>query len=343
MAYITEAQRYQIEVLFKQRFTISQIAKAIEHKYNTVYKEVKKGIVKQIDTNLKEYYVYKADYAHMKYLKSVSNRGRNLKIGSDYKLVSYIESMIKERKYSPEALLIQAKKDNLKFNTQICYKTIYNYIDKDLFLNLNVTDLPYKKKIKKKKTESKVSLNNIVCRSIDSRPKEISKRINYGHWEMDTVVSGQNNGKSCLLVLSERMTREEIIIKMKDKKASSTVHALNMLEKKLGSKKFREKFKTITVDNGVEFLNSEGIENSRYSKGKRTTLYYCHPYSSYERGTNENINRMIRRFFPKGTNFDMITKKQIEMVETWINNYPRKILGGVSSIDYKNTIKGLVA
>ena len=104
-----------------------------------------------------------------------------------------------------------------------------------------------------------------------------------------------------------------------------------MLERKLGKKKFKEKFKTITCDNGVEFLDSDGIEKSRYGSGTRTTVYYCHPYSSWERGTNENINRMIRRFFPKGTNFDIVTTKQVQMVQDWINNYPRKILGGISS------------
>ena len=135
------------------------------------------------------------------------------------------------------------------------------------------------------------------------------------------------------------MTREEIILKMKNKKASSTVHALNMLERKYGSKAFREKFKSITCDNGVEFLDSKGIEKSRYTKGSRTTVYYCHPYSSWERGTNENINRMIRRFFPKGIDFDDVSKKQVEMVGTWINSYPRKILGGLSSNAYKESLR----
>ena len=165
-----------------------------------------------------------------------------------------------------------------------------------------------------------------------------SERKIYGHWEMDTVVGGQKKGMACLLVLSERMTREEIVIKIKNKKTSSVVHALNMLERKLGSRKFREKFKTITCDNGCEFMDAKGIEKSRYTKGNRTTLYYCHPYSSYERGTNENINRMIRRFFPKGINFDTVTQKEVTMVQDWINNYPRKIFGGLSSNLYRKSL-----
>lgn len=338
-SYITEKERYQIEALLQAKHSIPEIADILNHKYITVYKEIKKGKVKQLDSQLAEHYVYKADYAQMVYEKNVANRGRNLKIGSDHELASYIETMIKQEKYSPEALLLKAKNEGLQFQTQLCFKTIYNYLDKGLFLNASIADLPVKKQsIKPKTRRSRVALNNTTGRSIETRDKHILDRKQYGHWEMDTVVSGQGKGKSCLLVLSERMTRQEIVLKIRDKKSCSVVHALNMLEKKLGSKKFRETFKTITCDNGVEFLDSQGIEKSRYTKGSRTVIYYCHPYSSYERGTNENINRMIRRFFPKGTNFDTVTSKQVSMVQDWINNYPRKILGGISSNEYLKMI-----
>lgn len=87
-------------------------------------------------------------------------------------------------------------------------------------------------------------------------------------------------------------------------------------------------FKSITFDNGSEFMDCAGIEKSIYGKDrKRTKVYYCHPYSAYERGTNENINKMIRRFLPKGTDFRKVTAAYIQRVETWINNYPREILG----------------
>ena len=337
--YITEAERYQIEILLQQNYSIRQIAECLGHKYHTIRYEIRKGTVRQLDTHLVEHDVYKADYAHMVSKKNMSNRGRNLKIGNDYKFAAYIEDMIGNKKYSPAALLLHARNEGLHFSTSICKGTIYNYIDMGLFLNISCIDLPYKKLSKKKKeNKSKVSLNNRSGRSIEKRDPEIKERQTYGHWEMDTVVGGQGKGKSCLLVLSERMTREEIIIKLKDKKSSSVVHALNMLEKNLGSKKFREKFITIAVDNGVEFLDSSGIEKSRYTKGNRTTLFYCHPYSSWERGTNENINRMIRRFFPKGINFDEVTKEQVQRVEDWINNYPRNILGGLSSNQYRQRL-----
>ena len=337
--YITEGERYQIEILLKKKCSIPEIADAIGHKYHTVRYEIIKGTVTQMDSQLVKHEVYKADYAQMVSEQNMSNRGRDLKIGSDYKLVAYIEDMVKNKKYSPEALLLYAQNEGIEFDTKICAKTIYNYFDMGLFLNADYHDLPQKKApAKKKESRSKIALNNRSGQSIDKRDPEILERKTYGHWEMDTVVSGQKNGKACLLVLSERMTREEIMIRMRNKTQSSVIHALNMLERKLGSKAFREKFKTITCDNGVEFLNGKGIEKSRYTKGNRTMLYYCHPYSAYERGTNENINRMIRRFFPKGIDFDTVTSKQVQFVEDWINNYPRKILGGLSSRQYRNSL-----
>lgn len=342
--YITERQRYEIELLLKEKYTKPRISKVLGIKYNTLYKEIERGTVKQLDSLLAEHYVYKADYAQMVYERSTSNRGRNLKIGADYQLAAYIETMIREKKYSPEALIRHAENEGLQFSTTLCPKTIYNYLDMGLFLNASNADLPYKKPGKKKKKEEKstVSLNNRKGRSIEERPKTVLDREQYGHWEMDTVVSAQNTGLSCLLVLSERMSREEIIMKIRNKKSCTVVRALNRLEKRYGSKAFREKFKTITCDNGVEFLDHEGIEKSVLTKQKRTTVYYCHPYSSYERGTNENINRMIRRFFPKGTNFDEVTPAQVTAVESWINNYPRKIFSGLSSNLFRKQLKAAI-
>lgn len=143
---------------------------------------------------------------------------------------------------------------------------------------------------------------------------------------MDTVYSSKNSTRCCLFVLTERKTRKEIIILMQDRTAKSTVRALNRLERRFGAA-FREIFKSITVDNGVEFSDLEGMLKSIVRKGNRTQIYYCHPYSSWERGSNENLNRMIRRQFPKGTNFAKVTAYTVRQVESWMNSFPRKVLG----------------
>ena len=109
------------------------------------------------------------------------------------------------------------------------------------------------------------------------------------------------------------------------------VNELDKIERKMGSKKFRETFKTITCDNGCENLDFEGIERSVLTKNKRTKVYYAHPYSAWERGTNENNNKLIRRFIPKGADIGKFSHERIKMIEHWMNNYPRRKLNGLSS------------
>jgi len=165
--------------------------------------------------------------------------------------------------------------------------------------------------------------------SIENRPEKANKRSEIGHWEMDLIVSCMG-GKGALLTLTERKTREEIIIRLPDKTQRAVKRALDRLERKYGSK-FKEKFKTITTDNGSEFLDFTSLESSCKRDEKRFKMYYAHPYSSWERGSNENANGIIRRFFPKGTDFSKINLRQIQAVEIWMNDYPRRILGGISA------------
>ena len=169
---------------------------------------------------------------------------------------------------------------------------------------------------------------------IDERPKEIDERKEYGHWEMDSVVGTQKEGSKALLVLTERKTRNEIVMLVNNHTSAEVVRTLNRIERKLGEKEFRNVFKTITVDNGTEFSDWKGMERSRRNKRiPRTKVYYCHAYRSCERGSNENQNKMIRRWCPKGTNFDNYTQAEITQISDWMNKYPRRIFGGKSSED----------
>jgi ISTde2, transposase len=144
---------------------------------------------------------------------------------------------------------------------------------------------------------------------------------------MDTVYSGKKKSTVALLVLTERKTRNENIIMVPDRRAETTVQAINALERKLGAEKFGIIYKSITVDNGSEFALADQLEQSCITGDKRTKVYYCHPYSSWERGSNENVNGMIRRRHPKGTDFSKVTAEEIAATENWINSYPRKIFG----------------
>ena len=120
---------------------------------------------------------------------------------------------------------------------------------------------------------------------------------------------------------------------MKDKTAASVVKTLNNIEQKYGTKLFTKVFKTITVDNGSEFSDYEGLEKSCKRNELRTQVYYCHPYSSFERGSNENQNRLVRRHYPKDFNFTKVSIAEIHKLEKWMNNYPRKMFEYYSSSD----------
>ena len=206
-----------------------------------------------------------------------------------------------------------------------------NIEDGNIFPNITNKDLP--EKGERKREYNKVrEKKEPRGRSIEEREPEVDERKEPGHWEMDSVL-GKKGTKARLLVLSERVTRSEIIIKVQDGRAITVVRALDRLERELGDL-FPVIFKSITCDNGSEFANWAGIERSVWKrKGQRTTVYFCHPYTACERGTNENINRMIRRHFPKGTDFGKVTAAEVKRVERWINTYPREILGFSSSAD----------
>jgi len=138
------------------------------------------------------------------------------------------------------------------------------------------------------------------------------------------------------LVLSERKSREEIIYKMPKQTQESVLKVVDDLEKRYGQA-FYDTFKTITVDNGSEFLDFESLERSiDQTIEHRTQLYYAHPFSSWERSTNENSNKLIRRFIPKGTDIARFSKKTITKIQDWMNNYPRKIFDYKTANDMVN-------
>ena len=128
------------------------------------------------------------------------------------------------------------------------------------------------------------------------------------------------------------MTRKELIFKASGKTQPCLVKILNRLERSMSAPVFRETFKTITCDNGCEFTDSHAIEKSYYNKTiKRTKVYYCHPYNACERGSNENANKLIRRWIPKGSHISLYSDEYIKNVQDWMNDYPRKIFNYLSS------------
>lgn len=331
--YIILIDRYKIEGLKKAGISNKDIAEQIGKSERTIRREIKRGTVVLLNTDLTERIEYCADVAQRKYMENAANKGPGLKIGNDHELAKYIEDKIINGKQSPDVVIGRIKVEGLKFKSSICTKTLYNYIDKGIFLNLTNKHLLIKRKgyTRKYRKVSRIALNNIKGRSIEERPEDVNERKLLGHWEMDCVVSGRGS-KAVLLVLTERCSRRTIIFKMRGKTQEEVKRILDKLERKYKGK-FKKIFKSITMDNGCEFINQELIENSLITKKKRTTAYYAHPYSSWERGSNENTNKVIRRFIPKGANISKYSKKRIKAIETWINNYPRRILKYKTAIE----------
>lgn len=327
--HLTKTDRLRIEQQLRDGKEPKEIAESIGVHISTIYREKKRGQYKHLNSDYTTEIRYSPDIADERYRENLKAKGPDLKIGKDHRLAEHIETKIADEKYSPAAVLGEIKAQGLQFDTSISVNTLYSYIEKGIFLRLTNKDLPVKGTRKRGYHKVKEAARPPKGESIEKRPEEIASRETFGHWEMDTVVSARPS-KKVLLVLSERLTRDEIVRKLPDKTTASVVQALDMLEEEYGDV-FPQIFKTITCDNGTEFSDFEGIERSSTGEGKRTSLYYCHPYSAYERGTNENTNKLIRRFAPKGTNFDELTDEAVAKIEEWLNNYPRRILGFMSA------------
>jgi len=329
---LSEKERYKIEALCQRGLAPADIGRELGRDRRTIEREIVRGSVIQRDYEYREKLKYCADVGQRVQEERSANKGRGLKIGHDHALARYLEQKIGEEKWSPDAAIGAISAQGLQFAVSICTKTVYNMIDRGDFLTLTNKSLPVKKDGKKRgyRRVRKVALNNTQGRSIEERPPEVEDREEYGHWEMDCVVG---RGKPCLLVLTERMSREEIILKMAAKTQACVKLELDKLERKYKSK-FRKKFKSITMDNGCEFLDAKGLETSCLKAAiQRTVVYYAHPYSAWERGSNENQNKLIRRFIPKGTDIGKFSKADIKRIEHWINNYPRRMFGYKSAND----------
>ena len=325
--HLSQNDRIKMETMLNSGHKVVEVAEYLHVHRSTIYREIKRGEYTHRNSDYTEETRYSSDLGQKNHDWNAQGKGRNIKIGNDRTLAEYIEGKIIEDKYSPEAALAAAAESGIEFTTSISVRTLYRYIDKGIFLKLTNKDLPVKGKRKKHNKRVKVQKRASAGESIENRPDEVKDREIFGHWEMDTVKGKQGVTKSCMLVLTERKTRDEIIVKLPDQKAASVVEAIDRLERKWGDM-FTKVFRSITVDNGVEFSDYEGLERSVLHEGeKRTFAFYCHPYSSWERGSNENNNRLIRRHIPKGEDFDEKQDRDIEYIENWINNYPRGIFG----------------
>ena len=327
--HLTYAERTMIERWYNQDHkSKKKIAELLDKSERTIRREINRGLVTIRNYDWTDKKEYSARIAQDKYEYGMTSKGPELKLDSDINLVHHIEKEIVEKHKSPEVVSKELKDNG--FEIEVTGRTIRNAIKSGIiFEKIKQGKIIYKKEYNSKNKEHRVSKLIPAEKSIEYRPKEALLRTIYGYWEGDLVV-GKQGTKTVLFTLTERMTRQEIIMKLPNKETTTIAKALDKLERRYGSK-FYKMFKSITFDNGVEFMGYKGLEKSCLRQKKRTEIYYAHPYCSGERGTNENNNRLIRRWIPKGIDMKNIKVSFIKEIEDWINNYPRAMF------DYKSS------
>lgn len=313
--HLNQLSRKIIQNLYLKHFSITKIANIIGCNKSTVSRQLsnrKNFDFLKIGNKVKLVYSYKK--ANDNYIKNKSNCGAKYKLFKDANLVKYIENAIIKDKLSPDVAIGRKKLLGWNFKVSITPKSIYNYIQRNQ-LKATVFDLRFKLRRKKPKQRQMRANKRKLGQSIELRDKSIDLRKEFGHWEIDTVVDKNQNA---VLVLTERYTRYGIIFKLKKKTSENVIIYLQRLQKRLGKTKFKKCFKTITCDNGSEFYQIHKLNN--------TKIYFTHPYSSWEKGTVENYNSIIRRYIPNGKDISKITRQKIASINQEINNLPRKIL-----------------
>jgi IS30 family transposase len=315
--------RQLLESLLRKGLTKAECARRLGVHPCTITREIRRGVYEHTKSDLTTEPRYSCDKAQEAHELACSGLGPPLKLGRDKALAAYIEQQIAGEKRSPDAVLGRIKALGMNFATTICTTTLYSYISKGVFLNITKANLPeggrrkrgYKRVAAKRPPKGD---------SIELRPEEADFRLTPGHWEMDTI-KGKQGLKENGLVLTERKSRTQLIRSMPDGSSASVVAELDKLERKLGGL-FPMIFKSITADNGPENQDFRGIERSVFG-GTRTKVYYCHPYSSFERGSNENQNKHIRRWIPKGAPLTDYSAEDFARVERWLNSNPRRMFG----------------
>lgn len=312
-------ERHLIEIRLLDGLTPYKIAKELKRPINTIQNEIRRGTTFQIKQG-KKVQMYLADTGEAIYKKNRSNSCRSMKRLECSEFINHTVKMMKQNTWSPDACVGEAlKSGRFKRSEIVCTKTLYNYIDLGLLAVKN-TDLQLKLRRSTKSSRVKEHKKTFGT-SIKDRPEAINTREEFGHWEIDTVIGEKTMDDSVLLTILERKTRNAIVRPIPSKTAEAVMNELRNIRSFFGEH-FSQIFKSITGDNGSEFADLALLQAETDTK-----VYFTHPYSSFEKGTNERHNGLIRRFIPKGKRMNDYSQYDIAFIEEWMNTLPRKILG----------------
>ncbi|UFN56405.1 IS30 family transposase [Microbulbifer celer] len=302
---LTENERYQIYSLRKAGHSQAEIAELLERHPSTISRELRRN------TGLRG---YRPGQAHK--LSDVRRREAHKARKVTDEVQRQIE-LLTMQDLSPQQTAIYLERHT---GVSLHHETIYQiiYADQasggDLYTHLRIASKPYRKRYGSYDRRGKIK-NRV---SIEERPVVVDQMSRIGDWEGDTVIGKGRSG--ALLTMVERKTLFTVIVRLTGKRADLLADAAVAHMAHL-----KDKIKTITFDNGLEFSGHEVI-----ARGLGADIYFAHPYASWERGINENTNGLIRQYFPKGTDFNKVTDDQVHFVMNRLNSRPRESRGGKS-------------
>ena len=300
--HLNTFERTRIEILSKMGYSTRQIAQQLNRHHSTIARELKR--------NTQE--TYQAELAD-----ELAGKRRLVCCCPEKKSEEVIQTIQHYLKltWSPEQI------SNTVLKGVISFKTIYRWIYDGTILLGDLSCLRQKGK-RRKPRETRGRFN--IGTSIHQRPKEVKRRETFGHWELDTVVSSRGKSKGCLATFVERQTRFYVAVKIDNRSASEMYRAIRELYEHFP----KDTFKTYTVDRGKEFACYSKIENDL-----KVPVYFADAYSSWQRGSNENANGLLREFFPKKTDLARVTEEEVNEALCLINQRPRKCLGWKTSFE----------
>lgn len=299
---LTQAQRYQIAALKQTKATQKDIADIVGVHSATLGRELRRNKGKR---------GYRPKQAHEKALKRHKEKPKKVRLGIEQ--IEYIKSTINQQ-WSPEQISATM---HFKGIQSVSHETIYKYLIQDrleggkLYMNLRHKSKGYQKRYGS--NDRRGQIKDRV--SIDERPRVVEEKMRIGDFEIDTVIG--KNHKQALVTLVDRHSKFTLIQKVTHKRADMVSKAtIDLLMPIAGW------VHTITADNGKEFAHHQKI-----AKALKVDVYFAHPYSSWERGVNENTNGLIRQYCPKKSSFEHLTDEYIQHIQDKLNHRPRKTLG----------------
>lgn len=307
---LTLKERIEIEKLLALNLSCPAIALRLGRHKTSIYREIKKYQKK----------TYQSWEANMNsYDRCINRKYGKSKIKLNPELQNYIHDKL-AKFWSPDQISVSLKRlfPNNK-NMQVSHETIYLYIylhsKKELKSTL-ISELRQKRKYRgntRRGTDKRTTIKDPI--RIDERPEEVIGREIPGHWEGDLILG--KNRESAIGTLVERSTRAVILVHLKSRDAKSVRKAFEKEFKQLPTLMK----KSLTYDNGTEMA-----QHKLFTKNTKVQVYFTHPYSPWERPTNENTNGLLRDYFPKGTDLSTVTKKRLKQVQNELNERPRKVL-----------------